>query len=75
VAQALDGEPQDHLRWPRPALIPLIAILERGSPHLRPVDLDGDDDLLRPVAPDEVLWRVAARGRPAATRSALPGQD
>lgn len=43
---------------PGGALIPIIAIVERGQAHLWPRDLDVDDYLLAPVDPDELLWRT-----------------
>lgn len=60
---------------PGAALVPIIALLERGHAHLWPVGLDIDDYLLRPVDPDELLWRVAAYARPDATRGAPQGTE
>jgi len=57
------------------ALIPIIAILERGQTYLQPLDLDVDDYLMAPFDPDELLWRVTARARPDATRGTMHGKD
>ena len=60
---------------PGAALIPIIAILERGQMYLQPLDLDVDDYLMAPLDPDELLWRVAARVRADATRGTMHGTD